>query len=256
MKLSTRAVFWDIDGTLLVTGRAGLVAWQRAYAAVTERTAFPSVRTDGLTDHQIAAFLLDTGSRDVAATEELQAPPAAGAAQVARLVVRYEEELVSALPLRQGRVLDNVEAVLSWLRADRPDLVCWLVTGNTRRGAAAKLRHYGLDRYFVERSDGVHDGGRPELAGSFSERAEPRALIAQRALGRAQVHLPGLLPGEALIVGDTPHDVESAHAIGVPVLAVASNTHSLEELAALRPWQARAVLPAVEEFARLLASGL
>ena len=58
IKSPTRAVFWDIDGTLLVTGRAGMIAWERAFAAATGGRALPSVRPDGLTDHQIAAWLL------------------------------------------------------------------------------------------------------------------------------------------------------------------------------------------------------
>jgi hypothetical protein len=83
-----RALFWDIDGTLLVTGRAGMIAWERAFLQVAGGRAFPAVRPDGLTDHQIAAWLL--GSLSPTATE--------GA--VAHLVGRYEAELAVGAPLR------------------------------------------------------------------------------------------------------------------------------------------------------------
>lgn len=245
-KLPTRALFWDIDGTLLVTGRAGMIAWERAFAAVTGGRAFPTVRPDGLTDHQIAAWLLGNPSPyETPDPEEQQA--------VAGLVARYEGELAGALPLRQGRVLDNVRPVLGWVRDGRPDLLSWLVTGNTLAGGTAKLRHYGLSEFFRARAPiAGGDAAVHPLLGSFSNRVEPRSNIVRRALELAQVHLPGLRASEALVIGDTPHDIEGAHAIGVPVLAVATNTHSLDELAALRPWDAVAVLPDADEFRSLL----
>ena len=116
----------------------------------------------------------------------------------------------------------------------------------TSAGGAAKLRHYDLASFFVDRA------GSRTLSGAFATRVEPRAFIVRQALGQAQALLPGLQPSEVLVVGDTPHDIEGAHAIGVPVLAVATNTHSLDELAALAPWQARRVLPPPDEFERLL----
>ena len=48
-------LFWDIDGTLLTTGQAGMPAWEAAVREVTgsdfELTA---IRVAGLTDYQIA----------------------------------------------------------------------------------------------------------------------------------------------------------------------------------------------------------
>jgi phosphoglycolate phosphatase-like HAD superfamily hydrolase len=149
--------------------------------------------------------------------------------------------------MRQGRVLDHVAPVLEWLRSERPHVLCWLVTGNTLPGAAAKLRHYGLDRFFLPTT-----AGPAALEGCFSERVEPRANIVRRALARARERVAGLSAEEALVIGDTPHDIEGARAIGVPVLAVATNVHSMGELAAHNPWQARATLPDVAEFARLI----
>ena len=246
LKLPTRAVFWDLDGTLLVTGRAGMIAWERAFSAATGGRAFPTVRPDGLTDHQIAAWLL--GYTDL---ERPAAPPEQAAA--AGLVQRYETELTPALPLRQGRVLDNAADLLEWIRTERPQLVSWLVTGNTRSGATAKLQHYGLSEFFRAADHGDASGARP-LVGSFSTRVEPRAHIVRRALQMAQSKLPGLRASEVLVVGDTPHDIEGAYAIGVPVLAVASNVHTLDELAAHRPWRTMSTLPAAAELAEIVAA--
>lgn len=245
LKCATRVLFWDIDGTLLVTGRAGMIAWERAFAEETGGRPFPTVRPDGLTDHQIAAWLL-TGT---AAVESEGDPDVQAAA--ARLVARYEAELTDALPLRQGRVLDHVREILEAGRDGQPGRLTWLVTGNTHVGAAAKLRHYALSGFF----EGAGPGGSPALCGAFSTRVEPRAHIARRALEMAQAAVPDLAPGEVLIVGDTPHDIEGAHAIGVPALAVATNTHSLDELRAHHPWRALPQLPPSAEFEALLLEG-
>jgi phosphoglycolate phosphatase-like HAD superfamily hydrolase len=240
-KLPTRALFWDIDGTLLVTGRAGMMAWEQAFAETAEGRAFPAVRPDGLTDHQIAAWLLGIAAHD----QPHQSPEQDAAAA---LVARYERALPAALTLRQGRVLDNVVPLLESVRR-RSALRSWLVTGNTQPGGAAKLRHYGLSDFFRE------PGGDPSrLAGSFSVRVEPRARIVGRALQMAQAQLPGLQPAEVLVIGDTPHDIESAHASGVPVLAVASNVHGEDELAAHGPWRTVARLPEVGVFEEWLAA--
>lgn len=234
MKRATRAVFWDIDGTLLVTGRAGLIAWEGALGEVAAGAAFPAVRPDGLTDHQIAEWLLNATGASV---EELP-----------RLVAEYERGLPAALAQRHGRVLDRVTTLLDWLGEARPDILSWLVTGNTLAGGTAKLTHYGLASYFT---GGVESG---PLVGSFSERVEPRANIVCRALERARAALPDLEPSEALVIGDTPHDIEGAHAVGVPVLAVASNTHSLDELQSHHPWRAMGALPDVSDFAEMLSA--
>jgi phosphoglycolate phosphatase-like HAD superfamily hydrolase len=243
LKSPTRAVFWDIDGTLLVTGRAGMIAWERAYAAQSGGQALPAVRPDGLTDHQIAAWLLGHTSLDQPLSPEAQA--AAG-----RLVAQYERELAEALPLRQGQVLENAASLLAWMRADRPQVLSWLVTGNTQAGATAKLDHYALSRLFDVVT--LPGAAKPTLPGSFSTRVEPRAEIVRRALGMARSRLPGLQPSEALVVGDTPHDIHGAHAAGVPVLSIASYTHSLDDLRQHRPWRLLPRLPGVEEFEELI----
>jgi phosphoglycolate phosphatase-like HAD superfamily hydrolase len=246
LKRPTRAIFWDIDGTLLVTGRAGMIAWERAFAAATGGRPFPSVRPDGLTDHQIAAWLLGHAALESLTESEQQA--------ATDLVRRYEALLVEALPLRQGRVLDNVMSLLAWVQTARPPLLSWLVTGNTAAGGAAKLEHYGLSAHFSAARAEETALASGELAGSFSTRVEPRAHIVRTALERAQARVPGLQPSEVLVIGDTPHDVDGAHASGVPVLAVATNTHSLDELRAHHPWRALPVLPEPSEFAALLAT--
>jgi len=59
-------------------------------------------------------------------------------------------------------------------------------------------------------------------------------------------------PAEALVIGDTPRDVEAARSAGVPILAVATGRFGVEELTACG---ADRVVPSLEgpEVASLLA---
>ncbi|HZL95030.1 MAG TPA: HAD hydrolase-like protein, partial [Vicinamibacterales bacterium] len=131
-------LFWDIDGTLLTTGKAGVPAWEEAVKEVVGHDfQLSRFRIAGLTDYQIAVRTFELLGVDV--NED----------QIRRMVTRYEELLPEALPLKQGRVLPNVREILDRL-VHRSDVRSYLLTGNTRGGARAKLTHYDLFRYFPD----------------------------------------------------------------------------------------------------------
>ena len=218
-------LFWDIDGTLLTTGKAGVPAWEAAVREVTGKDfQLSSIRVPGLTDFQIAAR-----------TFELLGVNAEGGA-LQRMVSRYEELLPSHLPLKQGRALPNVREILEALRG-RSDVRSYLLTGNTRRGARAKLTHYDLFKYFPD--------------GAFAEDQRARSSIAARALDLARRNGP-VNDEHLFVIGDTPHDIECAAAIDARTIAVATGGYSVEELSAHRPWRVFEQLPPAAEFLRLI----
>lgn len=223
----TAVLFWDIDGTLLTTGRAGIFSWEDALRIVLGVTAdLTDFHTSGLSDVEIGLRLLETygGSKD----PELNM----------RLVRAYEERLPASLPRRQGRVLSGVREVLDHLSGKR-DIVSLLLTGNTRAGARAKLQYYGLADYF--------------RGGAFAEDAPDRVSIATRALAVAR-ELVGdsLSPDNTYVIGDTPHDISCGKAIGARTVAVATGTYTAAELQSHGPWVTIAQLPPPEDFCRLL----
>ena len=219
-------LFWDIDGTLLTTGRAGMFAWNDSVKEVTGRDfdLRTEVRTAGLTDYQIA----------VRTFEVVGVPLEAGLLE--RLVRRYEELLPASLPLRVGGVLPNVREILERLRP-RPDVRSYLLTGNTRGGASAKLTHYNLTEFFTD--------------GAFAQDSGDRSSIARRALELAKRAAP-IAEDRLFVIGDTPHDIECANAIGARTIAVATGGYTLDELQAHQPWRAFAELPPVEDFVALI----
>lgn len=219
-------LFWDIDGTLLVTSRAGIFAWEQAVQEITDhRVDLDRFNTAGLTDYQIAVRLLE--SLDLAADVE----------RVEALVRRYEALLPSNLPKRNGRVLPGVLEILDAARNRSTEVRSYLLTGNTRGGARAKLTHYGLVEYFSD--------------GAFAEDAADRSSIAMRALELARRSGP-VHEERLFVIGDTPHDIHCARAIAARTIAVATGPYSVEQLAAEGAWQALPQLPAPEEFFALV----
>jgi phosphoglycolate phosphatase-like HAD superfamily hydrolase len=220
-----RVLFWDIDGTLLTTGRAGVPAWEAAVRHVTGHDfQLASIRVAGLTDYQIA----------VRTFEMLGVEP--DDATVRTMVRRYEELLPASLPLKRGTVLPNVREILEHLEP-REDVRSYLLTGNTRGGARAKLTHYRLSHFFSD--------------GAFAEDAGERATIAARALELARRAGP-VADDSVFVIGDTPHDIHCANAIGARTIAVGTGGYTIEELAEHRPWRVFAELPEVGAFMQLI----
>jgi phosphoglycolate phosphatase len=218
-------LFWDIDGTLLTTGKAGVPAWEAAVREVTGRDfQLSSIRVPGLTDYQIAVRTFEMLGVDADETT------------LRRMVRRYEEMLPSTLPSKKGRVLPNVREILETLRA-RDDVRSYLLTGNTRGGAAAKLTHYDLLKYFPD--------------GAFAEDARERATIAVRALELARQAGP-VDADSVVVIGDTPHDIHCANAIGARTIGVATGGYTIEELQAHDPWRVLAELPPPDDFLQLI----
>lgn len=221
-------LFWDIDGTLLWTGRAGILALEEAFGElVGGEVDLSELPTAGLTDAGIAAQILEQadGSDD----EE----------RIGAFLRSYERRLPDVLPRRRGHVLPNVRPILEDL-APRPGVLSLLLTGNTQAGAAAKLAHYGLDRFF--------DG-----AGAFCVGLGSREEIAHRALQVAEERLGTSPPREGIyVIGDTPHDVRCGMAIGARTIAVATGSYPADVLGELDPWLVLEELPEAERFRSLV----
>ena len=221
-------LFWDIDGTLLTTAKAGVFAWEDAVRELTGREfELIQMRIAGLTDYQIAQRTFETLGIEI------------DAAFLHRFVDRYGELLPSSLPRRQGRVLPNVREILEHL-SGRQDIRSYLLTGNTRAGARAKLTHYDLIQFLPD--------------GAFAEDTGDRASIARRALDLAR-RAGAISEDGVFVIGDTPHDIDCATAIGARTIAVATGGYSSEELKAHKPWRVFNELPPADEFMRLIDEG-
>ena len=218
----TVVLFWDIDGTLLDTKWAGIIAWEEATAAVMNRSIdLSEFKTAGLTDIEIGGLILEHyGSSGVQGSVD----------EIVRL---YEGNLPKTLPRRNGLVLPNVRQILE-MGQGHQGLLSLLLTGNTRAGGRAKLTHFGLSDYFVD--------------GAFADDTTDRVTIAHNAMALADTLLDGTDMSAAYVIGDTPKDILCAHAIEARAVAVATGIYDVSELEAHSPWWAVPELPPAEEF--------
>ncbi len=197
-----RLLLFDIDNTLLWSGGAGALAMGLAFRDMFGiHDGFRSVEFSGRTDRYILA-------------EALRQHGIAGdyAQHEAAFRQSYYAHLPQTLRECQGRLMPGFPMLLEDL-SRRPEVRLGLATGNFSRSAHLKLAHYGIDRYFSD--------------GAFGEESEDRSVIVRRALERLG---EGLSPAEAMVIGDTPHDVSSARACGAIAVGVATGRNTIDEL--------------------------
>lgn len=206
-----KVVLFDIDGTLIHSGGAGVKAFARAFAMEfgvhdgTERLKFA-----GRTDVSLVREFF--GHHAIAASPE----------NFERFFEAYLACLRQLiLECAGGPCLGVPEYYQSLLQTPRPPAI-GLLTGNIKRGAQVKLGHYGWWQKFA--------------FGGFADDSEHRDEIAEVARRRGSEHLGQPVRGdETLVIGDTPLDIRCARAIGARVLAVATGGATMEELAQHKP---------------------
>jgi phosphoglycolate phosphatase-like HAD superfamily hydrolase len=200
-----RAVLFDIDGTLLVTGGAGAVAWQRAFRELHGIDADIEEHTHaGMTDPEIAEIVFrEVIGRDGSTEERAQA------------IAGYLSHLEAAVNESSGyRVMPGIEEILPRLAGQ--GVLLGLVTGNIEAAAQIKLARADLNRFFA--------------FGGYGSDSRDRTELTKRALERgAEVSGAPLDPAATIAVGDTPRDVVAGHGAGIRVVGVATGSYSVEE---------------------------
>ena len=205
-----KLVLFDIDGTLVLTGGAGLRAMNCACAEIAGSVeALADIPVAGRTDRIILTDVVAKLGR--ALDEDL----------LVELRDRYLHHLREEIE-QPGRgvkaVMPGVRELLDAL-STRDDVFVGLLTGNFEEGARIKLGHFDLWRYF--------------RCGAYGDDAADRNALVPFALERARrLGLPALAAEHVLVVGDTPHDVACAHAVGALPVGVATGGFSVEQLRA------------------------
>lgn len=210
-----RLALFDIDGTLILTGGAGMRAFYRAVQQVFGiRIDREVVNPDGKTDPLIAKGLLEHFGQSERWNEESQA----------RLFAAYldylEEEMGKARARGTIRILPGVIDLLDQLAADR-GFVIGLVTGNLERGARTKLAAAGLAGYFA--------------FGGYGSDSEDRTTLIRAAIRRGTRMVAPAPVARAFVLGDTPLDITHGRAAGASVIAVASARYGTADLEPYNP---------------------
>lgn len=214
-------ILWDIDGTLLKTGLAGVDALKDAISDIFNIQNFTfSHPLAGMTDSFIFRQIIkdvtgDTNHKDVT-----------------RLLKSYHLKLENYLPTHLGELMPNVKKTLSYCDKHSDIFTTALLTGNTSIGATLKLKYYGIDQYFA-----------PNLR-TCGELHENRSELAKIAFNNLWLQNAKLTPKQIYIIGDTPNDILCAQAINArSIVVLAGSTYSKNELAPYNPWKIINTLP-------------
>ncbi len=200
-----RAVLWDIDGTLLTTGGAGAVAWQRAFGELYGVEANIDEHTRaGMTDPEITEIIFAEVVGRAGTPEEHAA-----------VVAKYLEYMPEAVAESDGyRVMPGIQEILP--RLAEAGIVQGIVSGNVEPAARIKLERGDLNKYLS--------------FGGFGSDDRDRVKVTERAIERGAEGAGAPLDLAATIsVGDTPRDVSAGHGAGIRVVGVATGAYSVAE---------------------------
>jgi phosphoglycolate phosphatase-like HAD superfamily hydrolase len=206
-----RVVLFDIDGTLVHTGGAGVKAFARAFS-----------EEFGL--HDGSENLKFAGRTDVSLVREFFGlhkiePTPEHFERYFDVYIKWLEKMMVDCGGGVFQGVDNFFAQMNLL-PERP--VVGLLTGNIKRGAQIKLSYFGIwDRFPF---------------GGFADDHEERDHIAAAARQRGEKYFgKPVRDEEVLVIGDTPLDVKCARAIGAKVLAVGTGSFTVAQLRDHKP---------------------
>lgn len=205
-------LLFDLDGTLLLTGGAGIRAFHKTFRELFGlEVVTDGIRFHGRTDLEIIEDICQQGLRRLPTAEELQA--------ICHCYLSHLQDEVTSSP--GYRVMPGIPELLRIL-SHSPDVRLGLGTGNLEGAARIKLTRADLNRYFS--------------FGGFGSDAKDRREVIRKAIERGKV-LFGRTdePVQVVVIGDTDLDVACGRAVGALTVAVATGGTSWETLIAARP---------------------
>ncbi len=214
-----KLILFDIDGTLVLTGGAGIRAMNRACEQLVGHPhALEGIPVAGRTDRIILSDVVSRAGRtlDDGLLDRLRECYIANLRE--EIVQPGRTQSFESLGPRGGvkAVMPGVRELLDSL-VRRDDVFLGLLTGNFEAGARIKLEHFDLWRYF--------------RCGAFGDDAADRNALVPFALARARAcGLPELEAEHILVVGDTPHDIACARIVGATPIGVATGGFSVDQL--------------------------
>ena len=201
-------ILFDIDGTLIRSGGAGLIAIEQVMKQMFGIRRLGDVQVHGRTDNGILNELFEQQalSFDEYRTEFNDL---------------YWSKLPETLSQCPGVLLPGVKELLSELQNDE-NVAMGILTGNSKRAAEIKLRHFEIDDYFE--------------FGGYGDFHSNRNDVAAMARAAAEYRLAGAFEPERLwVVGDTVNDIACARSIASKVVAVQTGGGSSEKLLDAQP---------------------
>jgi len=199
-----RLILFDIDGTLIDSGGAGVRALDLAMKELFGiESAFQGISMAGKTDPLIM--------REGLLKHRL---PLNG--NLEAIIETYLIHLRKEVQNDRKTLKPGVYGALEKLRS-MTDIVLGLLTGNLEMGARIKLAPFNINEYFP--------------AGAFGSDDEDRNMLLPVAVQRFQELVQERIRiEECVVIGDTPRDIECAKIYGARCFAVATGPYSADAL--------------------------
>lgn len=195
---------FDIDNTLVKNSTlhrdAFLFSLKKIFGIDAD---FTGVTFAGMTDSSIIHEILAAHDYDITSNIEK-------VDQCMENMAQYYKENIS---LETSTIVEGANSILKELKQNN---ILGLVTGNVQEIGFAKLERLDLNHHFE--------------TGGFGDDHPVRFRLVEKALERFQKLYGRDFKNDAVIIGDTPKDVEAAYLAGVPAVAIAQGHYSVDEL--------------------------
>ncbi|MFK7766666.1 MAG: HAD family hydrolase [Mariniblastus sp.] len=201
-------ILFDIDGTLIRSGGAGMNAINEVMKNLFDVDSVAKIKVHGRTDNGILSDVFAAHSLDYDAHRD-------------DFNAGYWGLLPQRLKECDGEILPGAVSLLEHLHG-REKVALGILTGNSKRAAQIKLEHFGLDGYFEFGGYGDHHSERNDVAGLA--RAAAEEFLGQRFVG-----------DQLWVVGDTVNDITCARSIQSRVVAVETGGSDPDVLRAASP---------------------
>lgn len=202
-----KVLLFDIDGTLMLSGGAGLRAMNEAFFQVFGvKDALLHINLAGRTDTSI---LIDALNETGVTWNQERFD------SYKTVYFKLLEKEIQA-PGNGKALMPGISDLLPLL-AKRQDVYLGLLTGNWETSGRIKIGHFDLNNYF--------------RFGAFADDSGVREELLPFAVRRfTDIYHIHPAPDQVYVIGDTPSDIKCAKPHGAVSIAVATSSYSMEQL--------------------------
>jgi phosphoglycolate phosphatase-like HAD superfamily hydrolase len=201
-----RLILFDIDGTILSSGGAGVRALNNAFRDVlSAEYTFTDISLAGKTDLQI----IREGLQSTGLPSDNGCIP--------KIIESYLCHLANEINTDDKHLKPGIVECLEALEKRKSKYQMGLLTGNIEQGARIKLGSFGLNEYFP--------------SGAFGGDNEDRNMLLPIAVERFSI-IAGrdFAFSDCIVIGDTPRDVACAKPYNATCIAVATGPYKAHKL--------------------------
>ena len=225
-----KMLLFDIDGTLLKTGGAGKIAFERVFLELFGiKEAWGELMPDGKTDPAIIHELCQNTMGRLPTEKEY--------GLICENYLRYFEEEIERSTLFS--LMPGTLQLISFL-ADQKEFILGVATGNFEAPSWSKLKKGKIHHFFK--------------FGGFGSDSHDRVELTRQAILRGKKFFPGTIE-QIYIIGDTPYDIQAGKKSGAKTIGVATGSYSKKDLQKSEPDYVLEDFSDTEIFLKLIRDG-